>query len=191
MVKVFWVEAQNHSRQKTSVIGGNNMRQTGFSFLKQYKKEFGGALLSGKRKSRRPLSAKHPVHIVLKATGRRVFRPDDVKLKWLIRSECAKFRIQLYDSAPNWTHIHLLVRIPTRAAYVSWIRSLTSRIVRHLSKALAYDMSRIFDLRPYSKIVSWGRQFKGTLRYHIKNKIAASGAKVTQFSTFTNAQLNI
>jgi len=37
------------------------MRQLGFSFQNDYKKEFGGSLLQGKRKSARPLSTKKPI----------------------------------------------------------------------------------------------------------------------------------
>jgi len=153
------------------------MRQVGFSFLKSYKKEFGGSLLVGKRKTRRPISTKHPIHLVLKTNGAKVFLPNQNWIQNLIRGECSRFGIKLYDFAPNWTHIHLLIRISKREDYIKFIRSLNSQIVLKLSKIKGEKMKGLFNLRPYTKIISWGRQFKRTLDYQILNQIESIGGK--------------
>ncbi len=103
------------------------MRQATFSFLKDYKKEFGGSLLEGKRKTMRPLSTKHPLHLVLKSCHKGHFNPGNFSLEKLIRSQCQKFGI------------------------------------------------KIFDLRPFTRILSWGRDFKRGLDYQILNQMEALG----------------
>ncbi len=98
------------------------MRQTSFSFIKNYRKEFGSSLLEGKRKTMRPLSTNHPLHLVLKSTHKGLFNPGNQSLEKLIRSLTAILAIRIRKSKP------------------------------HLEK--------IFDLRPFTRVLSWGRDFK-------------------------------
>jgi len=158
------------------------MRQLGFSFQNNYKKEFGGSLLQGKRKSARPLSTKKPIHLILKCTGKRIFSPTDRKLENLIRHQANKYGIKVYEVALNWTHVHLLIKLPSRDAYVAFIRTVTSLIVSFVSKAQGIvsktkglDLKSIFDLRPYTKILSWGKQFQRVVEYIELNTLEALG----------------
>ena len=98
------------------------MRQINFGFLKDFKKEFGGSLLTGKRKSARPISTKHPLHLVLKSTGGSYFNPTNKQLEKLIRTQAKKYSITIYDYALNWSHIHVLLRVPSRKDYLAFIR---------------------------------------------------------------------
>ena len=150
------------------------MRQTSFSFLKDYKKEFGGSLLSGKRKTRRPLSTKKPIHLILKSTHKGIFNPGNRSLDKLIRSQCEKFGIRIYDLALNWSHVHLLIRIQDRGDYVKFIRSLTSIIAAKI-RSFKTECTKIFTLRPFTRIINWGKDFKNTLSYQILNQLEALG----------------
>jgi len=162
------------------------MRQLGFSFQNDYKKEFGGSLLQGKRKSARPLSTKKPIHLILKCSGKSVFNPSHRKLENLIRYQANKYGIKIYEIALNWSHVHLLVKLPSREAYVAFIRTITSLIVGVLSKTKG-DLSKntlkgIFDLRPYTKILSWGKQFQRVVEYVELNTLEALGLIVRKKS---------
>jgi len=165
------------------------MRQLGFSFQNDYKKEFGGGLLQGKRKSARPLSTKKPIHLILKCSGKSVFNPSNRKLENLIRNQANKYGIKIYEIALNWTHVHLLIKLPSRDAYVAFIRTVTSLIVSFVSKAQGIvsksksfvtktkglDLKSIFDLRPYTKILSWGKQFQAVVEYIELNTLESLG----------------
>ena len=167
------------------------MRQTSFSFIQDYKKQFGGSLLLGKRKSKRPLSTKSPIHLILKSESGKFFNPRNESLDQLIRYQAKKFNIKIYDLAQNWSHIHLLIRLHSREDYVKFIRALTSimaaRIRRHLgesghrnesnltSRSAHMDTEKIFTLRPFTRVVSWGRDFRNALRYHRINILEAFG----------------
>ena len=150
------------------------MRQTSFSFIQDYKKQFGGSLLLGKRKSKRPLSVKKPIHLILKSEGQRFFNPANRSLRRLIQFQAKKFNIKLYDFAQNWTHIHLLIKLKDREDYIKFIRALTSILALKI-RARNPDVKVIFTLRPFSRIVSWGRDFQNTLKYQIINIMEAFG----------------
>jgi len=163
------------------------MRQLGFIFQNDYKKEFGGSLLHGKRKSARPLSTKNPIHLILKCSGKRIFSPIDRKLENLIRHQAHKYGIKIYEIALNWSHVHLLINLPSRDAYVAFIRTVTSLIVSFVSKAQGIvskskglDLKSIFDLRPYTKILSWGKQFQTVVEYVELNTLEALGLIVRE-----------
>lgn len=154
---------------------GDCVRQTGFSFIKDYKKEFGGSRLEGRRKSRRPLSTRHPIHVVLKSTKHKVLHPSNGQLKQLLHRECERFQIRVYDFAINWSHIHILIKIPHREAYVSFVRSFCAQVIRLLSMGGANKLIGLFDLRPYTKIITWGRQFKNAYDYQKLNQLESYG----------------
>jgi REP element-mobilizing transposase RayT len=152
----------------------NEMRQTSFGFLKDYKKEFGGSLLEGKRKTKRPLSTKHPIHLILKSSHKSLFNPGNQSLNNLIRSQAKKFNIKIYDLAVNWSHIHLLIKLQDREDYLKFIRSLTSILVQKIREKKP-DLEQIFTLRPYTRILSWGKDFKTVLQYQILNQMESFG----------------
>jgi len=151
------------------------MRQASFGFLKDYKKDFGGSLLQGKRKSARPLSTKQPIHLVLKSTHSRPFHPNSRKLEKIFRAQASRYGIKIYDLALNWSHIHALITIPSRQAYQAFIRTLTAAIVRTISKLTGQSLKGLFDLRPFTRILSWGREFTSVRGYLELNQMEALG----------------
>ncbi len=150
------------------------MRQASFSFIKSYKKEFGGSLLEGKRKTKRPLSTKHPLHLILKSSCRGVFNPGNISLEKLIHSQARKFGIKIYELALNWSHIHFILKIESRKDYNKFIRSLTAVLAKRIRK-LKPHLEVIFELRPFTRIISWGRDFKRVLEYALLNQMEAFG----------------
>ena len=105
------------------------MRQFGFDFLREYKKEYGGSLAVGKRKSRRPFSSKHPILLTLKSTGTSYFNPTNISLDKILRTQAKKYKITIYRTSLNWSHIHALVKFPSKKAYLAFIRTVPARII--------------------------------------------------------------
>jgi len=151
------------------------MKQTTFSFLKDYRKEFGGSKLVGHRKSMRPLSTKQPIHLILKASNKRYFHPGQRSLENLIRKTGHRFGVKIYNQALNWTHVHLLIQVPSRHAYKAFIKVLVAELTKQISKTYKTTLKSILDLRPYTRIVSWGREFKILIQYHELNRMEACG----------------
>jgi REP element-mobilizing transposase RayT len=145
------------------------MRQTNFNFIKDYKKEFGGSLLTGKRKSKRPLTTKSPIHLILKTDGRKLLSPKVKTLEKIVRNECHKRKIRIYDLSLNWNHMHMLIQLSDKQSYIGFIRNITSKMVLFLGGGA----KGLFRFRPYTKIISWGKQFDQTYRYQKLNKLEA------------------
>ena len=151
------------------------MRQLSLGFLKDYKKEFGGSLLIGKRKTARPIAIKKPMHLILKTTKLSPFNPTNYKLEKIIKQYASKYQITVYDYALNWSHIHLTIKLPNREAYFAFIKTVTAALINYLSKALKKDLKGLFDLRPYTKIITCRKQFENAIDYMELNQQEALG----------------
>jgi hypothetical protein len=47
--------------------------------------------------------------------------------------------------------------------------------MRYFSKKLGKVLKGLFDLRPYTRILEWGKDFQNIFDYHDKNDIEARG----------------
>lgn len=149
-----------------------NLKQ--ISFFPQHNTEFGGSLLKNKRKSERILAFKKPLHVVIrgsiKISGSLVKYRQQIKTE--IEKFAARFSIKIYNCAINFDHIHFNLRLSTRENYKKFIRALTGRIAQ---------ITKIkFTLRPYTKVLSWGREFKNFIAYTLQNHEEAIGLRPYQ-----------
>lgn len=120
--------------------------------------EFGGSLNRGRRKVARPLAFKMPIHFVLKAQNHWLLLRQRHDINSILHDMSKRFGVKLYKVTVNADHVHLVVRLHSRDLYRKWIRSTTSLLVRRV-RGLR------FTLRPYSRIVTWGKQFNSVLQY--------------------------
>ncbi len=105
-------------------------------FPNQTKKFFGGALLYKKRKSKRPLSKKDSIHLVLRsewATGRDSFlaKRNHHGIKQILVRFSKKFGVKIYHQAITSNHLHLLLRITNRTLYTAFIKAISGQIASH------------------------------------------------------------
>ena len=142
-----------------------SMRQTKFKFAKE-KLTHGGAKPTGKRKGARPLCNKRPLHLVMKCS-RQIFQDRDVIIDTLVPT-AHKFKIPIYSFAIGNDHIHFLTKIPSREAYVKFIRALTGKLAKLLGKKLFASML-------FTRIASWGRDFHHLKCYLQQNWDEATG----------------
>jgi len=161
------------------------MRQLNLGFLNDFKKEFGGSLLIGKRKTARPIAVKHPMHLVLKTTKLEPFNPTNRKLENIVKAHANRFKIKLYNFSLNQSHIHMVLKLPNRAAYFAFIKTVTAALINFLSKSLGKNLRGLFDLRPYTKIITCKKQFENALDYMELNQQEALGLIVRGKKTVT------
>ena len=141
------------------------MRQSQFKFA-QTPLFHGGEIARGRRKNARPLSSKRPLHLVLKAA--RPIRAHQSLFRNKLFQLGEKFQIRIYSSAVAADHVHLVLKISGRRQYAAFIRSYTSYLARTLGKGL-------WKLLPFTRVASWGSDFRGLLRYLEQNRREASG----------------
>lgn len=165
------------------------------------KSHFGGALLKGNPRDARPIAVKRPMHLVLKskkATGARSFlAPARAAAILILVNRVARLHcIKIHRYANGGNHLHLIVQTPSRAAFQRFLRGTTGVIARMTlgrergkARALAEGASidrdgcsqvqgassAFWDARPFTRIIEWGRDFRRTNDYVIKNTLEALG----------------
>jgi REP element-mobilizing transposase RayT len=154
------------------------MKQIEFGFFKNEKvvKSFGGELLQGKRKAKRPLSTESPLHLVLRASHLKVFRPRNQSLEKLVYRTAQESGITIFQLAINWSHIHFVIQIQNRQSYIKFVRVLNSRLAVAISKSgIRGGAEKLITLRPFTRILKWGRDFRNALEYIGLNQLEAAG----------------
>jgi REP element-mobilizing transposase RayT len=150
------------------------MQQNLFRYAKiktnRTKKEFGGSLSLNKRKVERPQMRGQALHTLLRRSD--VTKIDFRQHRQEIESNLKKFElrsnVKLYKFAIVSNHIHVLLMAGDRDRYNYFIRSVSGR--------LAQTLKIKWQLRPYTRIVTWGRDFKSTKNYVEQNHLEAIGA---------------
>ncbi len=158
---------------------------------------FGGALLKGSHpKTKRLFHAGLPMHVVIrssKATGKRSLFASNAHIARILKAQSERHDIEIFALANAGNHIHMLLRAPTRDHLSRFLRAVTGRIAQlvlgnssrkavSLAKTALRDnareaagKTRFWDARPFSRIVSWGRDFKTVARYIGMNANEAVG----------------
>lgn len=122
------------------------MREKQFSlFDNETKKRYnrtahGGLKTTGKRKLERPLSTKKWMHLVLKsdkARGKYSFLLPANKrmIQQVLREKARKFGVAIADQANVGNHLHLKVRITSRASFQKFLIAVTGLIARKITGA--------------------------------------------------------
>jgi hypothetical protein len=154
------------------------------SFFKADPKTFGGKQKSkGNPKEKRSISISKPIHLVLRSTHATYLwsflhknnreRVDEVFMK---QAKLNGVKVYGYENVGNHLHANLL--FPSRTAYRRFIRAISGlipRIVMGCERGQASILDQFWDARPFTKILEWGRQFKGLKRYFLKNRLEAIG----------------
>ena len=136
-------------------------------------KAHGGTLNPSKRKQQRPLATQKPIHLVLKCHKEMSLFKEFETVKYYINRYTWKFHIQVYHLSIQQDHIHLLIKIEDRNSYNKFIKSLTGMLARLYGKGL-------WKLSPFTRVVSWGRDYKSVKRYVDLNEDEIWGVKPYQ-----------
>ncbi len=168
--------AQNKNRQKQLDF---------FSKLSVFaaRKEFGGSMLKSHPKCKRPHSKNNFMHIVLKSQ----YRPQIIsfrdarylqRIQKILIEKAKFFHVSLEQFSINTTHIHLLIRAKSRAQYIAFLKTITALIPRIIGAAKKGSPSmykNLWEARPFSRIVSWGREKVRVALYIEQNFHEATG----------------
>jgi REP element-mobilizing transposase RayT len=171
------------------------MRQ--LSFLNALPREHGGETTKGKRKIRRPFDSKQALHVVLRSSRARgqysMLHPRyRIRIQHLVNRLKRRWNISVYSYANVGNHIHLLLRARSRSNWQGFIRELSGGIAMMVSgarKGNALNQIRtsdnpglskrtFWDHLVYTRIVSFGRDFKNVTRYVSINLWEGMGAPI-------------
>lgn len=130
----------------------------------------GGKINQGKRKKRRPLATKKPIHLVLKCEKNLSLFDEFSEVKYYINKYSFKFHIRIYHLSIQHDHIHFLIKIDDREFYKKFTRSLTGILARKYGKG-------IWQLSPFTRVLNWGKEYEMTKKYISQNEDEVWGVK--------------
>jgi REP element-mobilizing transposase RayT len=157
-------------------------RQLGFEILEgKIPKYFGGAYLKNSNaKTKRPVTTKRSMHLVLRALvakGVLSLLRKEKKIKEIIYKQARVHGVKVYRLANGGNHLHLIILPRSREAFHAFIRSISGLIAREILRAErgCPKNLRFWDKRPFTRIMEWGREYKAVLNYLEQNVLEAYG----------------
>jgi REP element-mobilizing transposase RayT len=146
--------------------------------------EYGGRTRLKLRKVARPFSPKLAVHLVFRsdlAKGERSMLLP--RHKHLIQTELnrlsKRYRIKVYNFVNVGNHLHLLVKSETKQNLQKFLRVFTGQIAQTILQAKkGRAKGKFWSSIVYSRLVSFGRDFKTVMNYFVKNQVDAIWALV-------------
>lgn len=139
------------------------MKQTTFFEMCNLSKAFSPQ--NGKRKIKRPLSTKRPIHLILRSS-KHDLRKNERQLTQRWNQLSSKFGIKTYRLVVASNHVHAIVRLHSQRLYNQFIQALTGTLSTRLHiKWLT---------RPTTRIAQWGKDFKRLKQYLHLNFLEAN-----------------
>jgi hypothetical protein len=149
--------------------------------------DHGGELGRGKRKSARPFSHKHAIHIVLRSVRARgvwsLLLPRNERLVERLLNECSRrYHIKVYRFINVGSHLHLLIKTEARQYYVA--KREFQGFLRQFAGAVAFKVTGarkgeakggFWHKLAYTTLVQWGRQYEAIKDYFTKNFFESKG----------------
>ncbi len=111
------------------------MQQTSFLRTQRFSKLHGGEPSIGRRRARRPLTTKLPIHVTLRsdfAYGGRCLMKHHKLIYAILRKASKRFNISIYERAICGNHIHLLVRGKKRIDLQNFFRVVAGHIAQQI-----------------------------------------------------------
>jgi REP element-mobilizing transposase RayT len=154
----------------------------------------GGDRSLGKRKALRPIDLKQALHVTLRSSKAKgqlsMLHPKHCNsIEKFVHKTAKRWGVRVYRFANVGNHLHLLIQVPTREAWKRFSKELSggiAQIVTQAQKGSALSRNNdpsipesakrgFWDHLIFTRIVSFGRDFKGVARYLIKNLFEAEG----------------
>jgi len=154
-------------------------KQKQFSFFASPSLVHGGAASKGRAKVARPIATKRPMHVILRST-RAVkewsFLRHQAEVERIMRDVADRFGVKLYRAANVGNHLHLLVQVKRRDHFQNFLRVLAQKIMFLVTRARkGSPAGKFWDALAFSRVVEWGKDWRGMLSYVGKNLLEARG----------------
>ncbi|MCC7442785.1 MAG: transposase [Bdellovibrionales bacterium] len=153
----------------------------------------GGETSLGRRKTRRPLDPRRPIHVTLRAErarGRLSLLAPRVRftVKRLTLRAAERHGVQVRRFVNVGNHLHILVKAPTREAIQNFLRQTAGHVAQAVTGArkgapapstvllnAANCRRRFWDALAYTRVVKTPREEVGLQKYFLKNLAEALG----------------
>lgn len=143
--------------------------------------EHGGTLRAGKRKTRRAIALKRPMHVILKSDIARgalslLTKRNARYIAAVVPQLANGYGVNVYETGNSGNHLHLAVKGKGRRGFQNFLRVLGSKLAIHVTRARKGRASGKFWTQAiYTRIVEWGRAFATLKQYVAGNALTARG----------------
>jgi REP element-mobilizing transposase RayT len=167
------------------------MQAKQLSFFPPTNKEHGGIHSYKTRRSRRTLSTKHSLHITLRsnlAVRQRSLLSNQAIVRKVLKKASSLFQVKVYRYAICGNHLHLQIRGTRREDIQNFFRVFAGHTAQEIlrkfplpkqpsggapKKTCKKNQRKFWDLLIYSRILSWGREYRNVARYILQNMLEA------------------
>ncbi len=147
------------------------------------KDKFGGSLLKGNPRGKRPIHSKLPIHLVMRSSHARgvmsMRHPVQfARVNEMVRDVARHYGVTIYEYANVGNQMHLLIRITNRQCWLKFIRALSGRLAQCLQNLSGpiQGIENFWDHRPFTRIVrSWQRAYRSVKLYVQLNELEGAG----------------
>lgn len=171
------------------------------TFLSRTRKEHGGAFSFKTRRSKRPMSLKQPLHFTLRsdfAYGQRSLLKHRALILHIGKKFSRQFGVRIYRQAICGNHLHLLILGTSREGLQNFFRVFAGHIAQQITRTApitdserrkvrggalitngrsspgcAKNQRKFWALLAYTRVVTWGREFRTVSRYILQNTLEA------------------
>jgi REP element-mobilizing transposase RayT len=143
--------------------------------------EHGGIVRKGKRKQKRFLDVKRPIHLVMRSTLARrnwsfIHPRNKGMIHLLLIDTAVRYKIRIYEYVNVGNHIHLVVQGRSREKLQAFFKVFTQRVMFQVTGARkGQPRGRFYDEIIYSRVSEWGSAFVRLIEYMWKNKLESLG----------------
>lgn len=136
-------------------------------------KSFGGELLREKRKTYRPITSQKPIHLVLRSQmvlSHGGFKAHRKQVQDIIYKFSQRYNVKIYSLVLCSNHLHFVLRYKDKIEFQNFLRTITGLIAKSISSDKGFWLHR-----PFTRVLSWGRDFENALNYVDKNQLETDG----------------
>ena len=157
------------------------MKNSQLTFWSPTSRHHGGAQSIGREKKARPIATKKPMHLIFRSSRAKgawsfLHSKNRAQIERHLEATAHRFGVKVYRFANVGNHFHLLVQARKRQDLQNFLRVFAQGVVFLVTKARkGHPVGKFWDALAYSRIVEWGRDWKGMLDYVGKNLLEARG----------------
>lgn len=137
----------------------------------------GGSLAHGRRKEKRPLSFKRPIHLVLrseKARGALSLLRHERVVDALLRRQARRHHVRIQHYVNVGNHLHIKLRVYSRESFAAFLKSFSALLARRVTGARrGRALGSFWDGLAFTRVLYHRIEEKFLAHYFTANSIEA------------------
>ncbi len=144
---------------------------------------FGGIMSAGKRKKKRPLNFKRPIHLVVRSSRAKgpwsfLTKKNAASVDQLLRQQARKHHLRLISYVNVGNHLHVKLRAFSRDSFQAFLRSSMAMLARKITGARkGHKVGKFWDALAFTRILFSSVEEGILKRYFRANELEARFGK--------------